>query len=308
MRTIWFHRYGGPEVVVSAVLPLDEAARAHRFDGGPGELRQGRARTVIGVHSLGFRTDLMLLTLQGAIVTRHDGYRVVRMADNPTFRWGNFLLLDRGAEPGTLADWLTVFTREFPDAEHIALGLDTTDGMAPSPDELAAAGLVAEPSIVQTTVSTRPPPRPDTRAEYRAMRDERDWQAAIELKVANNERENPEQYRVFASLKIAAMRRLQDQGNGVWFGAFADGLMVSGLGLFTDGSGVARYQSVDTRPEYRRQGLAGTLVHVAAEHVRRHHGVRTLVIVADPDYHAAKLYRSLGFTDTEAQLQLERAP
>lgn len=260
------------------------------------------------VGSLGFRTDLMLLTLQGATVTCRDGYRVIRMPDNPTFRWGNFLLLDRAVEAGGLAEWLAVFRNEFPDAEHVALGLDTTDGVAPAPEELLAEGLVVEPSIVQTTDSTRLPARPDTRAEYRAMRDEQDWQAAVELKIANNERENPEQYRVFASLKIAAMRRLQDQGNGVWFGAFIDGLMVSGLGLFTDGSGVARYQSVDTRPEYRRQGLAGTLVHSAAEHVRRHHGVHTLVIVADPDYHAATLYRSLGFTDTEAQLQLERAP
>ncbi|WP_028936679.1 GNAT family N-acetyltransferase [Pseudonocardia spinosispora] len=260
------------------------------------------------MRSLGFRTDLMLLTLQGASVTCRDGYRVVRMPDNPTFRWGNFLLLDGAVEQGGLAGWQTAFTREFPGAEHVAIGLDTIDGVEPCPDELAASGLIAEPSVVQTTRRTRPPPRPDTRAEYRPMRDEQDWQAAVELKVANNERENPEQYRVFASLKIAAMRRLQERGNGVWFGAFADGLMVSGLGLFTDGGGTARYQSVDTRPEYRRRGLAGTLVHAAAEHVRHHHGVHTLVIVADPDYHAARLYRSLGFTDTEAQLQLERAP
>nr|MBA2558703.1 GNAT family N-acetyltransferase [Propionibacteriales bacterium] len=34
----------------------------------------------------------------------------------------------------------------------------------------------------------------------------------------------------------------------------------------------------------------------------------TLVMVADPDYPAIRLYRSLGFVDTETQLQAERPP
>jgi hypothetical protein len=34
--------------------------------------------------------------------------------------------------------------------------------------------------------------------------------------------------------------------------------------------------------------------------------VRTLVIVADPEYHAIRIYRSLGFTETETQIELER--
>ena len=36
-------------------------------------------------------------------------------------------------------------------------------------------------------------------------------------------------------------------------------------------------------------------------------GARTLVMVADPDYHAIELYRSLGFAVTETQLQAELA-
>jgi hypothetical protein len=34
----------------------------------------------------------------------------------------------------------------------------------------------------------------------------------------------------------------------------------------------------------------------------------TLVMVADPDYSAIRLYRSVGFADGESQLQAERAP
>ena len=37
-------------------------------------------------------------------------------------------------------------------------------------------------------------------------------------------------------------------------------------------------------------------------------GATTLVMVADPDYLAVRIYRSVGFDDTEVQLQAERAP
>ena len=37
-------------------------------------------------------------------------------------------------------------------------------------------------------------------------------------------------------------------------------------------------------------------------------GAATLVMVADPDYLAIRVYRSVGFEDTETQLQASRKP
>jgi hypothetical protein len=37
-------------------------------------------------------------------------------------------------------------------------------------------------------------------------------------------------------------------------------------------------------------------------------GARTLVMVADPEYLAIRVYRSVGFETTETQLQAERPP
>ena len=45
------------------------------------------------VTSLGFQTDLALRALEGAEVTDRGDYTVVRSPDNPTFWWGNYLLL-----------------------------------------------------------------------------------------------------------------------------------------------------------------------------------------------------------------------
>jgi predicted GNAT family acetyltransferase len=84
--------------------------------------------------------------------------------------------------------------------------------------------------------------------------------------------------------------------------------MVSGLGVFGDGSGIARFQAVDTHPEHRNRGLAGTLVYRASQYARQEMAAQTLVIVADPDGPAIRIYRSVGFGDAETQVQLQRSP
>jgi len=37
-------------------------------------------------------------------------------------------------------------------------------------------------------------------------------------------------------------------------------------------------------------------------------GAKTLVMVADPNYFAADLYKAVGFSTTETQLHVERRP
>src|SRR5215471_4600410 len=86
------------------------------------------------------------------------------------------------------------------------------------------------------------------------------------------------------------------------------GSMVSGLGVFSDGSGIARFQDVDTHPDHRNQGLAGTLVYQAGQHARKEMAAQTLVIVAEPLGPAIRIYRSVGFRDAETQVQLQRQP
>ncbi|MFI1580301.1 GNAT family N-acetyltransferase [Embleya sp. NPDC020630] len=260
------------------------------------------------VISLGFRTDLMLLTLQGSRVEERDGYRVVRTPANPTFHWGNFLLLPAPPAPGAAARWVDTFRRDFPDADHVALGVDGTDGTAGDPADLAAAELHVERGTVLTAASLRPPARPNTTATYRVADSDDDWAQALALNEAGNTDFEPTAYREFAARRLAGFRALQERGHGAWFGAFEDGRLRAGLGLFTDGRGLARYQTVGTHPDHRNRGLASGLVHAAAEHAAAHWSVTTLVIVADPDYVAIDLYRRLGFAGTETQIQLQIVP
>ena len=105
--------------------------------------------------------------------------------------------------------------------------------------------------------------------------------------------------------QIAASRALCESGSGRWFGAFEDGALRAALGIVADGDGLARYQMVETHPEARRRGLATSLVHLAGTTVLDD-GATTLVILADPGYHAIDVYRSLGFVERETKVELTR--
>jgi ribosomal protein S18 acetylase RimI-like enzyme len=259
--------------------------------------------------SLGFRTDLMILQLQGTTVERRDGYRVIRTPHNPTFWWGNCILVDERPAAGELGRWLDVFHAEHPTAAHVAIGLDTVDGVAPPAEELAEHGLRVTRDTVMKARAVHPPAHPNRAATYRTFASDDDWAQQVELDLLNwpDEHDAPA-HRAFVETRFADYRRIAESGAGDWYGAFVDGRLRSSLGLFTDGSGVARFQNVGTFPDARGQGLAGTLVEHVSRRAFDELGVETLVMVADPEYVAIRIYRALGFDGEETQLALERRP
>jgi ribosomal protein S18 acetylase RimI-like enzyme len=259
------------------------------------------------VKSIAFITDIALRCLEGATATERDGYLVLRTPDNPGFWWGNFLLLDTLPEPGTAALWLDRFAAEFPDAKHVALGIDTTDADAAIPADFTEAGLEPERTITLTTTDATAPAHVNSEAEIRTLASDDDWEQTVDLSLrlfASEGLSDVDYYRG----RMEARRRIAEQGLGEWFGAFDDGRLVAQLGVILAGDGIARYQHVETDPAVRRRGLAGTLVWQAGRRALDELGARTLVIVADQDGDAIRLYRSAGFSDCEGQLGLCRPP
>lgn len=264
-------------------------------------------------HALGFRTDLALRVQAEAVVEDRGDFTVVRTPDNPTFWWGNFLLLHAPPAPGSLGHWLARFREAHPTAEHVTFGLDTVGGEAGAAGEFEAAGLRLTRDTVLTAPATTAPDRPlPGGVTLRPLETGADWDAALALRVAVNAADpDPLEeggYRTFSAGRLAGLRRAQEAGHGACLGAFAGGRMLAGLGVYDAGGGVTRYQNVETHPAQRSRGLAGHLVHFAGEWARHHLGARTLVIVADPDYHAQRLYERVGFRPTELQTRLERPP
>jgi ribosomal protein S18 acetylase RimI-like enzyme len=261
----------------------------------------------VQITSLGYRTDLALLELGGSSVEDKGDHLVIRTPHNPSFWWGNFLLMQTVPPREETDRWLAEFAREFPDAKHLALGFDGVDGTVDDLATFSEAGLKAEASSVMTARSVHEPPRPQRAAEYRALASDHDWQQHVVLKAAcMDEGHDPADYLAFATAKSATYRRLTEAGHGAWFGAFVDGALRSTMGLFRASAGLARFQSVETHPDFRGRGLAGTLVHHVARYGFDTLRAHTLVMVADPTYLAIRVYRSVGFAETQSQLQVER--
>ncbi len=255
--------------------------------------------------SLAFRTDLALAALAGSEVEDRGDHVVVRTPANPTYWWGNFLLLPRPPSAEEVPGWLERFAATFPGAQHLAFGVDDPQGTVDDLAALREAGLSTEAMTVMTATSVHQPPRPNREATYRPLAGDDDWRQQAELARAGEDEHHSE---AFVSAKTAAERSLTGRGIGEWWGAFVDGRLLASMGLVAAGPGLARFQQVKTHPAARGRGLAGTLVHEVSRFGLEELGARTLVMVADPGYLAIRIYRSVGFADTEVQLMAERKP
>lgn len=151
------------------------------------------------------------------------------------------------------------------------------------------------------------PPHVNLAVQYRPLAGDADWQQSLELRLAADDSDGAAT-QAFYEQRTADARRTAENGHGAWFGAFASGRLTAQLGIFSDGSGIARYQNVETDPDWRRNGLAGTLVWQAGQWALGHLDARTLVIVADPAAAAIRIYRSVGFGDVETQTAFQRPP
>jgi ribosomal protein S18 acetylase RimI-like enzyme len=251
------------------------------------------------VTSLGYRTDVALRVAEGAEVTDRGDCLVIRSPDNPAFWWGNFLLLRAWPRDGD--GWLDRFAAEFPQAAHVAIGVDVAAAEGPVPAEFA--DLDAECSTVLTCTDIHAPGHVSTAAEIRPLESDRDWQQSVELNRRCYGEQTPSD---FQQRRVATRRRLTQAGQAAWFGAFDGSRLVAQLGVGDAGGGLARYQDVETDPAARRRGLAGTLVWHAGRFAAGKLGASTLVIVADPAEGAIRVYRNCGFADAQRQFGFAR--
>ncbi len=260
----------------------------------------------MSIEALGWRTDVSLRRLEGAVVEQHEHHWVIRTPANPSYRWGNFLLLGSPLRTGQAESWIGRFRASFPAASYVAIGIDSPSGEVGASGEVLAAGLSLDVDAVLTADALHAPERVPPRTEFRRLHGDRDWAQAMGLRLLAAEDQDGPAYREFLAREMRAIRAVCERDHGAWFGAFQDGEMRSSLGIFRACEGVARFQSVDTLPEHRRQGLASSLLFVASEWARGELRAGTLVIVADPDYFAIELYRSLGFRAHEHKVCLSR--
>lgn len=257
------------------------------------------------LHSLGYRTDMIFARSQGKVEDLGDAVCIVH-PESPGFYFGNLLVFRRPPQAGDRRHWEARFAEHVgapPRTQHRLFGWDVPTAQVADIQDFLNAGYHLEESLVMSAPRLFPPPHFNTEAEYRPLRDtDEEWRAAVENHVAGQgEGQDETRYREFKTSQFRGYRAMSQAGLGFWYGAFVNGRLVANLGVFSDGAGLLRYQSVATHPAYRRRGLCGSLTFFAGEHARAHFQAQELVIVADDYAEAKRVYASVGFQEAERQ-------
>lgn len=260
------------------------------------------------IRSLGFRTDLRLLQMTGSEIEDRGTHLVVRTPANPTYFWGNFLLLKALPVLGGEREVVGAFHTEFPLAEHVAIGVDGTEDMTEALRPFVEAGLEVNTGVVLTAAELVDPPALADDVVVRPLESDDDWEKRARLSHRLYAQTSEATFMEFARRRNDQERGLATRRIGQRFGAFVHDELVSTAGIFLTHAGVARFQSVETHTDHRRRGLAAAVVHAAGRHAVDQLRVQRLVIAADHDGDAIRIYRRLGFTDLERHTTLERRP
>lgn len=252
------------------------------------------------IDSLAFKTELIFHRFTG-IVFEYDDYIVVKTPTNPTYFWGNLIYFKQPPQEQSFDQWTSLFRDHFAtmNVNHMTFAWDSLIGETGMIQPFVADGFSLEKSSVMVTDNIVLPPKLNPELTVRPIVSEEDWAAVLDNHVAcRADHFDEKAYRKFAARKIGDYRLMIKKNKGHWMGAFQGSQLAGDLGIFAE-NGLSRFQNVGTHPEYRRQGVCSTLLYHTAVMALEKMNVQKLVIVADPLYHALKIYESVGFKTTE---------
>lgn len=248
------------------------------------------------------RTDRHLIALLGRVEDLGDCV-AVRSLPNPHTFYGNHLFLP--GPPEDLDAWIARFEDLFPGFEHVCLRWDDA---ALSPALLVSArerGLEPDDGVAMSLDAVDLEPRTDLDIRPLGLDG---FERAMDLDrlCHPGEDDGAPGYAAFLRTQRGIQRRWVESGDATWWGCFDGDRLVGACG-FADCGDVGRFQSVQTHPEHRRQGVCSSLVAtVSSDGLRR--GLRRVLLAAEPDGPALGTYRRIGFREVGGQRALIRAP
>ncbi len=231
----------------------------------------------------------------------------LRCPTEPTFRWGNVLMIPEPPGPGERDRLEARFAGAFadlPEVRHVTVCWDDPQGREGAVAEWEAAGYEIDRNVTRVAAAAdlRAPAERPAGFAVRAARDDEDWRQVVALQASDPGDEEPAAYRAFIAGRAAFRRRLAEGArpdlHGAWFLATLDGRPVGGLGLFVH-QRVGRFQFVHVASEHRRKGVATAMVHAVASEGLTRMGAERLVIVGDEGTPADGIYAALGFRAAE---------
>lgn len=265
--------------------------------------------------SLGWRSDFILHRLD-ACIDEHDDCIAVRTDRNPTFYWGNCLVLPAAPADGDLAHWLARFDQLVaagrPEVRHVAIGIDGPRQGRVLPAWQAAGFTLDETAVLSLPPGGLLPPAGPVRAAHWQLRPidlATECEALLDLQCQDCAPFEPAGYRRFRRQALARYAQLADAGLAAWFGLWCDGTLAAQCGLMRDAAhpgALGRFQFVSTHTSWRRRKLCTTLIHGVSRWGFDHWQLAQMLLCADPHDVAIGIYRALGYQPVGASWQLQR--
>lgn len=261
----------------------------------------------MNLKSLALRTDLITKRYFGEILDRGN-YMVIRTPLRPKYFWGNFLIMQNPPAAGDLKRWIALFEQEIgPICERgfIALTWDTTQGELGEIQPFLDYGFSLDKSVILTAEDVRLPRKYNSDICVKQYGDASDWGSFCDIHYDPDwQYGDRESQMKFHATQMEQTKAMVDNGLGARFCACLNGKRIADAGIFWDGD-VGRFNRVVTHRDYRRLGACSTLVYQASVYALSRMGIKTLVMEADEDYHAARIYESVGFRPAEKLITLE---
>ena len=253
----------------------------------------------------GWRTDAIPQRFDGELLERSDCL-VVRTPCNPTYYWGNCLMLKRLPGDDELGHWCERFDEEIarrqPASRHVAIGIDDDfRGERRLAWEAAGFQLISNVMLRLREGEPLAPARtPRGAVQLRPLDMARESDALIEVKMTDAGGFEPASYRAYLRDQHRRYCAMQAAGQLLWFGLWCDGTLSATCGLMRErpeADADGRFQRFLTHSALRRRGLASAMVHGVALYALKLWRCCMVYMAADPDDVAVGIYRSLGFRD-----------
>lgn len=247
----------------------------------------------------------MIFARNESEIIERESYIVVKTMSNPTFHWGNYLIFKRAPKIGDIANWINIFQKEFSHYKEFEHYVFTWDELSmPDSPEYLQYNFDLEKSVSLATENLVSPKHYNRDVITRPLVSPEDWEEADELQTLTRDAKfDYAGYKEFKLKQSLAYQKLIAKNRGARFGAFLNTKLVADLGIYFEDS-LARYQSVVTHPDHRGIGICGTLVYESGKYALENWPVTKLAMEADPDYHAAGIYESVGFSPVENSYSL----
>lgn len=240
-------------------------------------------------------TDLLFDSYQG-LIQRHSDYWAISTPESPDYYFGNYLLLPRppdDRDKGWLEQTFDRLIGQDPRIRHRTFLWPLDEGLSRCPGAFVACGYhYMECLALSLTRERLIPPDGPLPLPVRPFTPD-DWPDWVELELRErNPAHEAAHYHEFLLSRVRLYRAMIADGLGQWWGMWDGVSLVASCGLFFTES-LGRFQWVRTREAWRNRGLCRHLLHGVARHGLGR--VAELIIVADCDYHAQRVYRRLGF-------------